>query len=47
MLVQPVHKGDYLFHTSVSTSVDFVDEMVDELCFCFHILFDLRSIGFV
>jgi len=42
-LIQPVHKGKHLLHVGVGAGVDFLDEIFNELCFCFDVRFDLSD----
>jgi hypothetical protein len=43
LLIKPINKGQHLLHIGVSISVNFVDETIDELSFCFDIRFDLSE----
>ena len=43
LLIQPVHKGKHLLHVGVGAGVDFLDEILNELCFCFDVRFDLSD----
>jgi len=42
-LIQPVHKGKHLLHVCAGAGVDFLDEILNELCFCFDVRFDLND----